>query len=136
MPIQAVVREVDLAAHKPFCPRTIPFQNFVPLLEPVHLACNARPEFIRVVDRLIVNMLVFLEALNVRLLTEFRRTLKLPLLVQDGINVGALGIDNGFIGHDKNLDAEELFLPAQKLGTRSQEFILHSTTHDAIEITR
>ena len=71
-----------------------------------------------------------------RLLTEFRRTLKLPLLVQDGINVGALGIDNGFIGHDKNLDAEELFLPAQKLGTRSQEFILHSTAHDAIEITR
>jgi hypothetical protein len=48
----------------------------------------------------------------VGLLAEFWWALELALLVQDGIDVGALGIDDGFIGHDENLDAEEfLFVP-------------------------
>jgi hypothetical protein len=70
-----------------------------------------------------------------RQLAEFCRGIEPALLVQDGIDVGALGIDNGFIGHDENLDAEELF-SCRKQGTRSQEFILQSAKPDVIGITR
>jgi hypothetical protein len=44
-----------------------------------------------------------------RQLAELCRRFEPALLIQDGIDVGALGIDNGFIGHDENLDAEEYF---------------------------
>ena len=120
VPVEAVVGEVDLAADKPFRPWAIPFENLVPLLEPVQLAGDARPEFVRVVDRFFVETLVFFEALDVGVLAELRRRIEPSLLVQDGIDVGALGlrslgIDNGFVGHDENLDAEE-FSSCQKMG--------------------
>ena len=99
--IEAVVGEVDLAADKPFRPRAIPFENLVPLLEPVQFAGDPRPEFVRVVDRFLVEALVFFEALDVGLLAEFRGRFELALLVQDGIDIGGLGIDDGFIGHDE-----------------------------------
>ena len=37
MTVQAVVRQIDLAADKPFRPRAIPFENLVPLLN----QCNS-----------------------------------------------------------------------------------------------
>ena len=42
-----------------------------------------------------------------RVPAKLRGRFKFALLVQDGINIWTLGIDNGFIGHDENLDAEE-----------------------------
>jgi hypothetical protein len=42
----------------------------------------------------------------VSLLAEFRGRVEFALLVQDGIDVRALGID-GRVSHDENLNAEE-----------------------------
>ena len=66
--VEAVVGEIDLAADEPFCPGTIPLENLVPLLEPVQFAGDPRPELFRLLDRLLVNALVFREALDVRCL--------------------------------------------------------------------
>ena len=107
--IQAVVREIDPAADKPFCPRAIPLENLVPGLEPVQFAGDTRPKLLGLVNRLFIKMLVFLKCLNVSLLAEFRRTFELALLIQNGIDVRALSVDHSFIGHEKNLDAEEWF---------------------------
>ena len=115
--IQAVIREVDLAAHKPFRPGAIPFENALPLFEPVEFAGNPRPELVGLVDGFSIEMLVFLERLDVSLLAEFRRRLELAQLIQSGIDVRAVGIDGGFIGnsligHDKNLDCSSCRSPA------------------------
>jgi hypothetical protein len=69
------------------------------------------------------------------LLAEFDGRFELPLLIEDGIDVGALMIDNGFIRHDENLDVRNVIFRAWE-GPRSQEFILHSREPDVIEITR
>jgi hypothetical protein len=121
MAIQAVIGEVNLPSHKPFCPGAIPFENLVPLFEPVEFAGNVRPEFVGLVYRFLIKTLVFIERLYVGLLGEFGRALELASLIQNGIDIRALGIDASFIGHDENLDAEELFLRAGNGGTRSQE---------------
>src|ERR1700687_5130936 len=135
MAIQAVIREVDLAPDEPFRPRAIPFENLVPLLEPVKFAGNPRPEFVGVVDGFLVEMLVFVQRLDVGLFAELGRRLELALLIQNGIDVRALIIDHSFIGHNEHLDADELCLRAGWRGTRSQEFILHSAGPDVIGIT-
>jgi hypothetical protein len=88
VPVQTVVREIDLAADEPLRPGAIPFENFVPLLEPVQFAGNARPEFFGLVDRFLIEMLVFIERLDVGLLGKFGRTFELALLIQNRINVG------------------------------------------------
>src|SRR3984957_19108989 len=104
--VEAVVGKIDLAADEPFRPRTIPFQNFFPGLEPVQLASNPAPEFVGIVDRFAIDPFVVGEALDVRVLAEFRGRLELALLLQNGIDVGGLhvddfGIDDGFVGHDE-----------------------------------
>src|ERR1700722_12511912 len=104
--VEAVVGKIDLAADEPFRPRTIPFQNFFPGLEPVQLAGDAAPEFVGIVDRFAIDPFVVGQALDVRVLAEFRGRLELALLLQNGIDVGglhvdAIGIDDGFVGHDE-----------------------------------
>jgi hypothetical protein len=59
----------------------------------------------------------------VRFLGKLRRTLELPLLLQNRINVGGLWIDHCLVGHGKNLIPEECSVPLIA-GTNSQEFIL------------
>ena len=89
-----------------------------------------RPEFVGIVDRLFVDALVFVEALDVGVLAEFRRRLELALLVQDGIDVRPLSlcglrIDDRFISHDKNLDAEEFsFVP--KIAARDRRSVFYT----------
>ena len=97
--VEAVIGEIDLAADEPFCPRAIPLENLVPFLEPVQFAGDPRPELLGIVDGFLVEALVFLEALDVGVLAEFCWRIELALLVQDGINIRALSIDTGFIGH-------------------------------------
>ena len=63
--VEAVVRDVDLAAREPFHVRTIPVEHLVPLLEPVEFASNLSPEFLRILLRLFVEVLVLLHALDV-----------------------------------------------------------------------
>src|SRR4029077_6323363 len=55
MAIEAVVRSIDLATDKPFGQRGIPFENLVPLLEPVKVARGFRPIRFRVLLRLLTD---------------------------------------------------------------------------------
>ena len=88
--VEAVVSQIDLATDKPLGPRTIPLQNFVPFPEPVQLTGDASPEFFGFLDGFFVDALILFQALDVRLLTEFRRAFESALLLQGGIDVGAL----------------------------------------------
>ena len=98
--VEAVVREIDVAADKPFGPGAIPVENLVPRLEPVQLAGDTSPKLFGIVDGLLVEALIVGEALDVRLLAEFRGRIELPLFLQDGINAGGLRIDNSLVRHD------------------------------------
>src|SRR5436305_3218010 len=109
VPIEAVVREIELAAHEPLRPGAIPFQNLVPLLEPVQLARDTRPERVGIVNRLLIEPLVLREVLDMGLRRKFRRALELALLLQNGIDIGGSRINDGFIGHGEDLNAEELY---------------------------
>ncbi len=52
--VQAVVRNVQLAAQEPFGERQLPFEHAVPGLEPVQFARDLGPETFRVVLRFLV----------------------------------------------------------------------------------
>src|SRR5579864_4943186 len=104
--VEAVVGEIDFAADKPFRPRAIPFENFFPRLEPVQFTSDLRPEFVGILDRPLIELLVLGQRLNVRIAAEFGGRLELALLLQYGIDAGALGVGNGFIGHKSS--AEEM----------------------------
>ena len=54
VPVEAVVGKINLSAHEPFGPRTIPVQDLIPLLEPVQLTRDARPELVGIFDRLFI----------------------------------------------------------------------------------
>jgi len=97
--VETVVGQVDLAADKPFGPRAIPFENFVPRLEPVQLVGDAAPEFVGVVDRFFVNAFVLGEALHLSVSAEFCGRLEAALLLQDGIDAAGLEIGDSSIGH-------------------------------------
>src|SRR5215831_9273721 len=127
--IEAVVGEVDFSADKPLGPWAVPFEHIVPLLEPVQFVGNAGPELVGVVDRFLIEALVFVEALYVRLAAKFRGALELTLLVKNGINVAGLRVHDSFIGHMKPRRGGRMFLYAQNSGndrrslfyTRNQE---------------
>ena len=87
MPVQTVVRKIDLPAHKPFRPRCIPLQNLVPLFEPVQVLCHAPPEFLRLLHRLLIKRVIFGKTLNLRQLGKLRRRRKTPLLVKNRIDI-------------------------------------------------
>ena len=78
---------------------------------------------------LLVEALVFGEALDVGVLAEFRGRLELALFVQDGIDVGGLawswGSTTALSAMMRNLDEEECFF-VPEIGHRIAEFILHS----------
>src|SRR5258705_6811852 len=48
VPVQTVVRNIQLATTKPLRMRRVPFQNRVPLLKPMKLLSHARPESLRI----------------------------------------------------------------------------------------
>ena len=83
MTVETVVRDIDLPAREPLRPRRIPFENAVPLAEPVKLARYVAPELFRVGFGLPVDSLVFGKAFDVGFLAELRGRLKGPALVQD-----------------------------------------------------
>src|SRR5262249_47970685 len=87
VPVEAVVREIDLAAKEPLRPGTVPLEDLVPLLEPVQLGGDPSPKSLLIFDRLTVDALVVFETFDVGLAAELFRTFKLPLLLQDGIDV-------------------------------------------------
>ena len=99
----------------------------------MELVGNARPESIRVVHRFFVEPLVISHAPDVRLPGKVRGRLKLALLLQDGINVRGLEIDDSFIGHERTSTRRKLSRASS--GANSQEFILHTKSQDVIPIT-
>src|SRR5260370_37556351 len=84
--VEAVVGEIDLAADEPLGPWAIPFENFVPLLEPMQFAGDAAPELVGIVDGFLVETLVFGEDLDVSLPGEFGGGLRAALFLMDGID--------------------------------------------------
>jgi hypothetical protein len=63
MPVQAVVHNVALSAHKPFEERLIrPLKGGLPGFKPVKLLCEIIPELKSVLQRPLVELLVVLEA--------------------------------------------------------------------------
>src|SRR5579872_1719308 len=99
VPIQAVVGEVDLPSHEPFCLWRVPLQNPVPFLKPVQFARNAAPEFLWLLDRLPVQMLVLVQALNVSTLTKVIAAFKLALLLQHRVDTGVGIRKDRFFSH-------------------------------------
>ena len=87
MAIKAVIGNIDLAADEPFGPGVVPLQDLAPFLEPVQFFRNASPELFRLLNRLAIDALVFLEALDVRLLAEMIRAHEFSLLIESGIEV-------------------------------------------------
>lgn len=86
--VEAVVGEIHLAADKPFGPGAIPFEDLVPLFEPVEFVGNFGPKLFGVFDGFFVDALVVFEALDVGLLAEFFRAFELALFLQDRSDVG------------------------------------------------
>jgi hypothetical protein len=78
----------------------------------MEFAGDVGPEGVGIVDGLFVKLLVLGEGLNVSSLAEFHGRFELAVFVQNGVDVGTLGIDgfvgHSFITHDENLDAEEM----------------------------
>ena len=74
--VDAVVAEIELAAHEPLGPGQVPFQHLVPGLEPVQVFGRLGPETLRILNRLLVHGLVLFEALDVGLCAELRRRRK------------------------------------------------------------
>ena len=99
MTVEAVVREVEFASGEPLRPGAIPLKNLVPLLEPVELSGNASPKLLWLLNRFAVHALVLVQSLNMRFLAEVFRALKLPLLLQNGINVRRCLSRGGLIRH-------------------------------------
>ena len=113
--IDTVVGKIDLAANEPLRPGTIPFENFVPILEPVQFAGDSRPEPIGLVNGFLIQAVIFGEAFHMGLLAEFWGRIELALLMQDGIDASVLHVGCGFVGHD-DLNKEEIcFRPAARV---------------------
>ena len=100
MPVQAVIREIDLPPNKPLGPRRLPLENLVPLFEPVQFLGSASPELLRFLHRFLVERLILRQALQMGILGKLRRTFELALLIKNGINVGLIA----HFGHDRPLD--------------------------------
>src|SRR5262245_22268260 len=73
VPVEAVVRDVDLSSDEPFGEGLVPFQNLFPFLEPVKLAGDLRPESFGVFDRTFVDSVVIFAAFDVGAGAEARR---------------------------------------------------------------
>ena len=125
--VETVIRKIDLAADEPLCPGTIPFENLVPLFEPVQFGGNARPELVGVVDRFLVELFVLGETFDVRMLRELSGRFELALLLQDGVDVGGSRVNKCFVGHDERTSAWRNDCACGPIGARNDcESILHS----------
>ena len=81
MSIQAVLGKIEFSANKPFRKRRFPFQDFSPSLLPGKFLRLARPEFVRLPDRLAIHPPVLGEIPDARVLREFLRRFKDALLL-------------------------------------------------------
>src|SRR6185503_7933671 len=83
MPIEAVVRNIQLPAYEPFGKRLIPLKPRCPSFKPIKALGLLFPERYRVCVSLFVDPLVFLKATNFRICRELRWRRKNPGFVED-----------------------------------------------------
>ena len=88
MPVQTVVRDVELATHEPFRVRRRPLQNRVPLLKPMKLLRHSCPKVFRVSTRLRTQPLQFRHRFDMGFLREGCRRRKQPVFLLQGFDVG------------------------------------------------
>ena len=91
--VDAVVAQIQLAADEPPGPGQVPLKNLVPGLEPVEIAGRIGPEFFGILNRLLVERLVFFEALDVGPGAELRGRRKDTVFAQRGVDI-AVGDGN------------------------------------------
>src|SRR5205823_11687248 len=92
MSIEAILGKIDFSADEPFRKRRFPFQNFPPRLLPGKLLRFARPEFVRLLDRLPVHPLVVREVLDLRLLSELLQRLEDALLLEMRFDIAVVDL--------------------------------------------
>src|SRR5437899_959623 len=92
MSIQAVLGKIEFSANKPFRKRRFPFHDFSPSLLPGKFLRLARPEFVRLPDRLAIHALILREIFDPRFGCEFLRRFKDPLLLQMGFDVAVVDL--------------------------------------------
>ncbi len=82
MTVHAVVRQIQLAPHKPLRMRPTPVDHLVPLLEPLNLPRRFPPEPRRVVHAVRIDPLILRLAANPRLRRKLRRGWKHAIFAQ------------------------------------------------------
>ena len=89
MAIETVVRNINLAADKPFGVGRFPLQNRIPLLEPVQFTFSkARPEPFRIRARFCAQCFKFRHRLEVRAISKTLRRMKDAFFLLQGFDVG------------------------------------------------
>ena len=91
VPVEAVLREVELPAHEPLREGRLPVEDLVPGLVPGEGLRLLGPEPRGVVDAASIEGLVLGQALDVRVPSEGRRRGKDPALLEDGLDLGHEG---------------------------------------------
>ena len=86
MPVQAIVGNIYLAAHEPFCERLIPFEDRVPLSEPIELLGLFRPKRCRVRCSPLVKLFVFFKTFYMGPCRKVGRRREQAVLVQYGFD--------------------------------------------------
>ncbi len=66
MPVEAVLRDVELAADEPFRERRLPLERLLGLLPPVEILGQVAPEFLGLLDRFFPHRSVLLHAADAR----------------------------------------------------------------------
>src|SRR5271165_6671419 len=88
MPVEAVFRDIQLAADKPLGERFVPLQYGLPFRMPhQEFRSLLSPELLRVLNRFAVEFLVFLEAGDVRFMREGFGRLENPAFNQVSFNM-------------------------------------------------
>ncbi len=87
MTIEAIFRDVQFSADKPFREGRLPFEDLFPRLLPDQFAGLARPEFFRLTDRFPVHSSVLLEAADTGFLGKITRGLEDAVFLEVGLDV-------------------------------------------------
>ncbi len=87
MTVQAVVAGVEFSANEPLREGWLPDADFFPGAEPLEIARGFLPEFVGILQRGAIELLILLEAADARGLGEFRRGLEDALFIQDRFDV-------------------------------------------------
>ena len=82
-----ILGDIQLPAQDPFCEGRFPLEDAFPALPPDQLACLARPEFFRAIDRLAIHPPILLEAAHPSGFRESPGRFENPFLDEMGLDV-------------------------------------------------